>query len=352
MSHKKTGTSSRVEIQIHPSDIRKRVRYLFLSRGQTLALAGLIILYLGFLAAGIGWAPGVVRGLLARGEHQRLLTERGLQAERLERMVARLQELEEQGDGLRLRLDKIFLAYGLSMDESIGQGGYPFEAVPAVESLHSGLVDEGQQALARLEEQSQVLSAFLGEVHDFEAAHAEQVRTTPSLCPLRGESFVLTSPFGQRRSPFTKEVDFHAGIDLAAPEGSPIYAPADGFVTFAGRYDLKRSVGWWRYGNLVVVRSGDRFVTLFGHCDEVHVKTGQRVRQGELLATVGSTGWSTSPHLHYEVRRRDEDGQFRPVDPRIYILDHRWRDEERLLVRARRAPGYESFEPLPPLLAR
>ena len=241
MSRKKTGTSSRVEIQIHPSDIRKRVRYLFLSRGQ---------------------------------------------------------------------------------------------------------------ALARLEEQSQVLGAFLGEVHDFEAAHAEQVRTTPSLCPLRGESFVLTSPFGQRRSPFTKEVDFHAGIDLVAPEGSPIYAPADGFVTFAGRYDLKRSVGWWRYGNLVVVRSGDRFVTLFGHCDEVYVKTGQRVRQGELLATVGSTGWSTSPHLHYEVRRRDEDGQFRPVDPRIYILDHRWRDEERLLVRARRAPGYESFEPLPPLLAR
>jgi murein DD-endopeptidase MepM/ murein hydrolase activator NlpD len=100
-----------------------------------------------------------------------------------------------------------------------------------------------------------------------------------------------------------------------------------------------------------VLRHGDRFVTLYGHLDEIRVRRGQRVKQGDVLGAVGNTGWSTSPHLHYEVRRK-EDGEFRPVDPRIYILDHQWRDEERLLVRARSAPDLNDFEPLPRLLTR
>jgi murein DD-endopeptidase MepM/ murein hydrolase activator NlpD len=80
------------------------------------------------------------------------------------------------------------------------------------------------------------------------------------------------------------------------------------------------------------------------------VRRGQRVEQGEVIARVGSTGLSTNPHLHYEVRRRDADGEFRPVDPRIYILDHRWRDDERILVRARNAPPLDDYQPLPPVL--
>ena len=123
-------------------------------------------------------------------------------------------------------------------------------------------------------------------------------------------------------------------------------------MVFAGRYPLRKSVGWWRYGNLVVLSHDDEFRTLYGHCDEVLVKAGQRVEQGEKIATVGNTGWSTSPHLHYEVRRRNAARDFAPVDPRIYILDRRWRDEERLLVRARSAPGQSNYEPLPTLFTR
>ncbi|MEM7051152.1 MAG: M23 family metallopeptidase [Acidobacteriota bacterium] len=175
---------------------------------------------------------------------------------------------------------------------------------------------------------------------------------TPSVIPLRGANFLLTSPFGNRRSPFTKALDFHAGIDLAAPIGMEIHAPAEGVVAFAGRYPRRQSVGWWRYGNLVVLRHGDRFITLFGHCDEVTVRRGQRVRQGDVIGTVGDTGWSTSPHLHYEVRRRTEGKGFVPVDPRIYILDYRWSDEEQTLVRARATPSLDDFEPLPRLIGR
>jgi murein DD-endopeptidase MepM/ murein hydrolase activator NlpD len=343
---------SPVEIQIHPSDIRKKVRYLFLSRRRIAWIAAGVVVWLVWLGFAASVGPEIVGALLSRQEYEQLLIERERHGERLAAMVDRLRSIETQGDELRLRLGKIFLAYGLSLEDSIGQGGYPFEPAPVPPSKFSGLIERGNTLAAELAEQNRVLDAFLDEVADFEKAHGEQVRTTPSVSPLEGEEFVLTSPFGSRRSPFTKQLDFHAGIDLAAPVGALVHATADGYVTFAGRYPLKRSVAWWRYGNLVVLRHGDGFVTLYGHCKEVRVKRGQRVRQGDVVATVGNTGWSTSPHLHYEVRRRDEAGELRPVDPRIYILDHRWRDEERLLVRARSAPDLTNFEPLPQVLAR
>lgn len=342
----------RFEIQIHSSDIRKKVRYLFLEGRHLAALALALASWTVLLGFALAVSPTVIGSLLSRHEYQRMLAERERQGQRMEALVDRLERIEDRGQELRLRLSKIFLAYGLSTEDSIGQGGYPFEPAPVPEgSGFGGLIEEGNDLMARLHEQDQVLGAFLDEVDQFEKAHVEQARTTPSVGPLKGESFVLTSPYGQRRSPFTKQLDFHAGIDLAAPVGAEVYAPADGYVSFAGRYPLRRSVSWWRYGKLVVVRHGDRFVTLYGHLDEIRVRRGQRVRQGEVLGTVGNTGWSTSPHLHYEVRRREE-GEFRPVDPRIYILDHSWRDEERLLVRARSAPNLRDFEPLPPLLTR
>ena len=123
-------------------------------------------------------------------------------------------------------------------------------------------------------------------------------------------------------------------------------------VVFAGQVPVSRSLIWWRLGKLVIVRNGEKFVTLFGHCEELRVRAGQRVRQGDVLGTVGNTGWSTSPHVHYEVRRRTGDGPWVPVDPLIYILDHRWPNEERLLARARSAPELQGYEPLPPIVEK
>ncbi len=349
---KPPGEERRIEIQIHPGSIRGRVRYLFFSRRQAAVIAAAAALWLAAIGGAGALLPEVIQGLVRGRDVRALEAERSRQGERLRALLDRLEQLDGRASDLRLRVDKIYLAYGLDDAESIGQGGFPPPERPVPRSVYANVVRQGMQLESQVGSELAVIGTFLGEVRAFEEAHREQVRTIPSACPLRGDRFVLTSPFGSRRSPFTKNLDFHAGVDLAAPAGTEVHAPSDGVVVFAGRYPLRRSVGWWRYGNLVVLAHGDGFRTLYGHCKEILVERGQRVSQGDVLATVGDTGWSTSPHLHYEVRRRDPDGEFRPIDPRIYILDRRWRNEERVLVRARSAPDQAGYEPLPALLAR
>lgn len=341
------------EVQFHSARVRRGVRTFFLRRGHLRVLVGLAVVEVLVLLAGLMVVAPVVRGFAGRAEVARLTASRTQQGERLKALLTQLDRLDEDVADLALRMEKVHVAYGLSGEDPAGTGGFPRQPALAVpvsiygENLRAALGLE-----ARISEELEVLGSFLTEIREFEAAHQERIRLTPSASPLRGPDFVLTSPYGTRRNPFTKALDFHAGLDLAAPPGSPIHAPADGVVVFAGRYPLKSSVSWWRYGNLVVLRHGDLFVTLFGHCQDVTVKTGQRVRQGDVVATVGSTGWSTSPHLHYEVRRLDDNGREAPYDPRIYILDHVWRDEERVLVASRQAPDPADYEPLPAAFGR
>ena len=341
---KADAVSRTLEIQIHPSDIRKRVRYFFLARRHLIFGSLVALLYLSGIALAAAVAPGVVDGLMGRREYQGLISERRLQGERLQALVGRMDELDRHAQALALRMDAVFLVYGLPPVRPRA-GSRPMPADPR--SIYSEAIAEGRRLQGRVRERLQGLDGALGAVSSFEASHPEQVRTTPSTCPLRGNDMVLVSPFGRRRSPFTHEMEAHPGADLAAPAGTPVRATADGVVVFAGQVPLSHSTLWWRYGNLVIVQNGDGFFTLFGHDDRVEVRAGQRVRRGDLLATVGKTGWATSPHLYYEIRRRDAGGVYRPVDPLVYILDRHWPNEDRLLAAARTAPPLQGFEPLP-----
>lgn len=341
-----------LEVQIHPSDIRRRVRYLFLTRRQLTLWCIPALVYLAFLALAAWTAPGVIGGIVNRQDYGLLASERASQGDRLQKLLGRLQELQERTSGLNLRMNKILLAYGLDPDRQPA-GQVPAAAVPeAPDSIYSGAIQQGYRLQSRIGERLAVLSVHLRQVRAFEQQHQDRVRSTPSFCPIQGGDFVLISPFGRRRSPYTKEFELHTGLDLAAPVGKPVLSPADGVVVFAGTYPMGRSLHWWRFGNLVIVRNGDGFVTLFGHCHELKVRAGQKVKQGDVLATVGNTGWSTSPHLHYEVRRKLADGRWVPADPLIYILDRRWQNEERLLLQARNAPLVQGFEPLPSVVGK
>ena len=341
------GESWSLEVQIHPSDIRKRVRYLFLKRAQVTAVSLVALLYMLGLALGAAVAPGVVEGYLNRQEYQSLIAERTHRGERLQELVDRAAQLDGQVGDLDLRMGKILLAYGLPPVRRPKRPAVPSAAPPGPPSVYAGTIEQGDRLRSHIRNRLVALDASLTEAQDFEAAHVEEVQETPALCPLRDE-FVLVGSFGRRRSPFTKELEFHAGADFAAPVETPVYATANGVVAFAGQLPVRHGNTWWRYGNVVMLEHGGGFVTVYGHNSQILVKAGQRIQRGARLATVGNTGWPTSPNLHYEIRRKGADGIYRPVDPLIYILDRHWPNEDRLLVKARSAPPVRDFEPLPP----
>ncbi len=119
---------------------------------------------------------------------------------------------------------------------------------------------------------------------------------------IRPVSGRITSGFGMRYHPILRKTKLHTGVDIAAPSGTPIRAAAAGTVIIAGWMDA--------YGYTVAIDHGGGVSTLYAHCSSVSVRVGQEVSQGQVIGRVGSTGWSTGPHLHWEVRR---NGQ--PVDP-------------------------------------
>lgn len=141
-------------------------------------------------------------------------------------------------------------------------------------------------------------------MHAYESVLRER-GYTPTVWPVVGK---LESGFGGRRSPFGgSSYEFHSGQDIEAAWGDPVVAGASGLVTF---------VGWQNgYGQLVVVDHGGGLTTRYGHLSHIDVVQGQTVARSQFIGRVGSTGRSTGPHLHYEVRINDE-----PVNPLQYLL--------------------------------
>ena len=134
-------------------------------------------------------------------------------------------------------------------------------------------------------------------------AQSRLLSSTPSIVPVRG---VLTDGFGGRSDPFTGESGQHNAIDISSAVGQPVRAPADGIVVKAE---------WANgYGNVIYVSHGYGYSTRYGHLSSFAARPGQRVKRGDVIGYVGSTGRSTGPHLHYEVRVNNN-----PVNPLEYI---------------------------------
>ena len=133
----------------------------------------------------------------------------------------------------------------------------------------------------------------------------ERLANTPSIMPTTGW---LSSHFSQSRfHPVLHENRPHEGIDVSAPMGAPIVAPASGVVRAV---DFEAG-----FGNTFEIDHGNGIVTRFAHCSRIVVRNGQRVARGQLIATVGNTGLTIGPHLHYEVQVNGK-----PVDPLRYVL--------------------------------
>ena len=152
--------------------------------------------------------------------------------------------------------------------------------------------------------------AKLEEVRQQEIIHSmrskqDALDSTPSIWPLEGW---VTSPFGWRSSPFTGKREYHKGLDISCPSGTPVYAPAQGTVSFVGAMS--------GYGRMIKINHGANLSTCYAHLKQAAVKKGQVVTRGEVIAYSGNTGRSTGPHLHYEVRLGGV-----PVNPVRYILN-------------------------------
>ena len=161
------------------------------------------------------------------------------------------------------------------------------------------------QDLERLEREIALRAESLQAVTEYLTKQKDRLIATPALWPTEGH---VTSPFGPRTSPFTGQPQQHTGVDIAAPPGTPIRAPADGIVTFAGTLP--------GYGHALVLTHGFGFKTFYGHNQRNQVIKGQTVKRGQIIALVGNTGYSTGAHLHYEVLLNDQ-----PHNPLKYIVD-------------------------------
>jgi murein DD-endopeptidase MepM/ murein hydrolase activator NlpD len=136
-----------------------------------------------------------------------------------------------------------------------------------------------------------------GDIEDMIKNKEKLLASTPAIQPVDNRSLKrVASGFGQRIDPVYKTVKFHAGLDFAAAQGTPIFATADGRVSIAGNMGNG-------YGNYVVINHGFGYETLYGHMYRIKVRNGALVKRGEVIGWVGSTGKSTGPHVHYEVKK-------------------------------------------------
>ena len=228
----------------------------------TAALAGLfLILGSAFAAAQIATAPTVDPVAVARMEMQ------------VQAMQADVQMIKKVADTRYKLTVKEVRRLGLDPKRFAGTGG-PFEAVQPLQSASNPKFKQLFMSWKKLDQIEQGTIAI------------------PSTEPVKGMSF--TSGYGVRSDPFRGRAAMHSGIDLAGPVGTPIYATADATVD--------RSQWANGYGNLIELNHGRGIQTRYGHLTRSIVRAGQRVKRGDLIGYMGSTGRSTGSHLHYEVR--------------------------------------------------
>ena len=226
------------------------------------------------------------------------------QVKNFETEMARLERFEK-----KLRVITALENSPKSVEKNWGVGGpYGLRTNSFSTSMSRGavnMVDRLSNGLAHLGRQAKIQSISFQELNNFFKNQKSFLQSTPSIWPTRGW---VTSGFGYRKSPFTGLQEKHEGWDIGARSGSPVRATADGVISVAGR---ERG-----YGKLIEIDHGYGVVTRYGHNSRNMVKVGKKVKRGQIIALVGSTGRSTGPHLHYEVLVNGV-----PTNPKNYILE-------------------------------
>ncbi|HDK35350.1 MAG TPA: M23 family metallopeptidase [Bacteroidetes bacterium] len=225
-------------------------------------------------------------------------------------LSGKIHKLEKTDDDLRMIANLPVVDQG---DRDIGFGGTADYLDYSIEDLP---VEIGKKTSNLRLDIEKLDRRLLMEKESFELikkklrSNLNLIDHTPSIRPVTVGR--LKSKFGRRRDPFLGIIRHHEGIDIAAPDGTPVYAPADGVVIAINNSPLARK----GYGRYVIIDHGYGYETLYGHLSKIYVRVGQKVKRWDKIAAVGHTGRATGSHLHYEVRVKQ-----RPVDPMAFIYN-------------------------------
>lgn len=275
-------------------------------RGAVVAMAVLVI-GLGYLITDYYSVKKMVSELgklrMETRQQQQQLVTFAKSMDDLQDEMTRLRQFDMK---LRVMTDLDVAVYPEQIMGIGGENPEPFNPLEAELSFQDqAFINNLTKGLDRLKTEFDIQERSFQELVEYLEDQKSLLASTPSIWPVKGW---LTSGFGYRTSPFTGRREMHKGLDVATRMGTPIIAPADGIVVFAGREG--------GFGNLLTVDHGYGVVTKYGHCSSVEVKAGQKVTRGDIIAHVGNTGRSTGPHLHYEVAVNGVS-----INPMRYILN-------------------------------
>jgi len=236
--------------------------------------------------------------------------------QKISELSSTIEYLNKRLKNMEIYKERIMVATGLTSPlalKEVGSGGPEFGNASSNFSGASGVIPAPQSLLqkdmvpktADIRDKAQKIEDSLKSMEKFVNQQKLQLAATPVIWPTRG---YISGVFGNRVHPFTGRYEFHYAIDIATQLGNKIIAPADGVVLVAEPKEY--------YGKMIIIDHGFGYVTRYGHLAGFNVREGQRVQRYDVIGTVGTTGRSNGPHLHYEVRYFDK-----PLNPMDFILD-------------------------------
>src|SRR6056297_3657912 len=269
-------------------------------------IQSVVVLALALVLAGAGmWAvyetSSTPKEVALAQENRVLQQQLNANGERFDQLSQRLEDLAETDRDL---YRTIFQADPIPEGvRQVGVGGASDTEFDGFSTSTSKLLQENSEALEKLERQVSLQRASYDELIDLAEERAEAIPQMPAILPTSGP---LTSGFGMRRHPIHRVYKMHAGVDFSIPTGTPVYATGDGIVAFAG---VSAGYGY----NVRIRHPRAKRVTLYAHLSEIPegIRRGVRVERGDVIGKSGNTGLSTAPHLHYEIRRLNDE----PINP-------------------------------------
>lgn len=322
-----------MKLQWHPGSGKRSVVSFEISPGgqrAALALFGAAALFLASLPVSLST---VLLRWRRRAANEEVALLNARRREALEVATSGLRETDERLAADRDLLLRVLLLYDLS---PLPAGSDPLASPPR----------DPEDRLEATEREIVALDRVVEEIRETERKHPDWPALTPSAAPVPEASLVIAGGFGWQISKLTGETEFSTGAELAAPEGSPVFSPADGVVRWAGNFPYRLNSPYGQLGKVVAIRHGDRMVTVYGNLGTIATRRGSRVRRGEKIGTVGQSRWVNAPRLRYEVWKLG-GAEPVPIDPAISMLNYRSADISAALKISTARPASRSYAPLP-----